>query len=316
MTTLSTHDTKRSEDVRARLYALTEMSAEWAEAVRAWTEAAGRHRSPDGWPDPATAYLIWQTLVGTWSEDGPLAASRLHDYLRKATREAKRHTSWTHPDPAFDSALEAFADAVLEDDELMTSVGDFSAELDPPARVAVLGQKLVQLAMPGVPDVYQGCEIVDLSLVDPDNRRDVDFDERRTRLARLDAGGKPADLDDEKLLVTSRVLRTRREHPDWFVGSGAVYVPVATSTGNAVAFGRGVDVGEPGVDIAATDVSAVAVATRLPVALARHGGWGEHTIALPEGSWHDTLTGREVHGGPVRLAELLDELPVAFLVRT
>ena len=103
----------------------------------------------------------------------------------------------------------------------------------------VLGQKLVQLAMPGVPDVYQGCEIVDLSLVDPDNRRDVDFDERRKRLQRLDAGEKPADLDDEKLLVTSRVLRARREHPDWFVGPASAYVPMPTSTGNAVAFGRG-----------------------------------------------------------------------------
>ncbi len=173
----------------------------------------------------------------------------------------------------------------------------------------MLGQKLVQLAMPGVPDVYQGCELVDLSLVDPDNRRDVDFDDRRARLARLDAGAKPADLDDEKLLVTSRVLRARREHPEWFRGDGSAYVAIPTSTGNAVAFGRGV------AGAAGPDVRAVAVATRLPVALDRHGGWGEHSLALPEGTWRDLLSGRETPGSTVRLADVLADLPVAFLVR-
>jgi (1->4)-alpha-D-glucan 1-alpha-D-glucosylmutase len=162
-----------------------------------------------------------------------------------------------------------------------------------------------------VPDVYQGCELVDLSLVDPDNRRDVDFDERRARLSRLDAGEKPADLDDEKLLVTSRVLRVRREHPDWFVGPGSAYLPLPTSTGHAVAFGRGT----AGVDGASAQVRAVAVATRLPVALERHGGWSGHTLALPEGAWRDVLTGRTTIGGSVRLAELMADLPVAFLVR-
>jgi (1->4)-alpha-D-glucan 1-alpha-D-glucosylmutase len=312
MTALSTHDTKRSEDVRARLLALTEVPQEWAVAVREWMDGAARHRSPEGWPDAATAYLIWQTLVGTWSARGPLAAARLHDYLTKAIREAKVHTSWTRPDEVYENAVHAYADAVLDDEELLASVAPFATGLDAAARVAVLGQKLVQLAMPGVPDVYQGCEIVDLSLVDPDNRRDVDFDERRERLHRLDAGEKPADLDDEKLLVTSRVLRARREHPDWFVGPASAYVPMATSTGNAVAFGRGPAGGEG----AAATVNAVTVATRLPVALDRHGGWGEHTLALPEAAWRDVLTGRELPGGSVRLADVLADLPVAFLART
>jgi (1->4)-alpha-D-glucan 1-alpha-D-glucosylmutase len=311
MTALSTHDTKRSEDVRARLFTLTEVPQEWAAAVREWTEAAARHRSPEGWPDPATAYLIWQTLVGTWSARGPLAAPRLHEYLTKATRESKRHTTWVRQDEVYEKAVHAFADAVLDDEDLLASVAAFATGLDAAARVAVLGQKLVQLAMPGVPDVYQGCEIVDLSLVDPDNRRDVDFDERRTRLERLDAGEKPADLDDEKLLVTAHVLRIRREHPEWFVGAGSAYVPMPTSTGNAVAFGRGT----AGADGGPPAVTAVAVATRLPVALDRHGGWGEHTLALPEGTWRDELTGRELPGGTVRLADVLADLPVAFLVR-
>lgn len=306
MTTLSTHDTKRSEDVRARLYALTELTSEWAEAVRAWNEVASRFRTADGWPDPATVYLTWQTLVGTWGPRGPLSPERLGRYLTKATREAKRHTSWTHPEPSYDDAVQAFAAGVLEDEDLLAAIGDFAAELDGPARVAVLGQKLVQLAMPGVPDVYQGCELTDLSLVDPDNRREVDFDVRRRRLARLDAGEKPVDLDDEKLLVTATVLRLRREHPEWFVGRESLYRPLPTSTGNAVAFGRG----------EGDTVSAVAVATRLPVALARHGGWGEHTLSIPEGSWRDLLTGRQVDGGSVRLGDLLDRLPVALLTAT
>jgi (1->4)-alpha-D-glucan 1-alpha-D-glucosylmutase len=315
MTALSTHDTKRSEDVRARLFAITEVPQEWGAAVREWMEGAARHRSPEGWPDAATAYLIWQTLVGTWasggSAHGPLAAGRLHEYLTKAIREAKVHTSWTRPDEVYENAVHAYADAVLDDEELLASVAAFATGLDGAARVVVLGQKLVQLAMPGVPDVYQGCEIVDLSLVDPDNRRDVDFDERRKRLQRLDAGERPADLDDEKLLVTTSVLRARREHPDWFVGPASAYVPMATSTGNAIAFGRGPSSGEG----AGGTVNAVAVATRLPVALDRHGGWGEHTLTLPEGSWHDLLTGRELPGGSVPLADVLADLPVAFLVR-
>jgi len=306
MTTLSTHDTKRSEDVRARLYALTELTAEWAEAVRGWNEAAAGLRTADGWPGPATIYLTWQTLVGTWGTHGPLGLDRLGPYLTKATREAKRHTSWTRPDPEYDAAVQAFAAGVLAHRELMASVGDLAAELDAPARVAVLGQKLVQLLMPGVPDVYQGCELVDLSLVDPDNRRDVDFDDRRRRLARLDAGEKPGDLDDEKLLVTAAALRLRREHPGWFVAADAVYRPMPTTTGNAVAFGRGTG----------DTVSVVAIATRLPVALARRGGWGDHTVSLPPsaGAWRDLLTGRTVDGGPVRLGDVLDDLPVALLV--
>jgi (1->4)-alpha-D-glucan 1-alpha-D-glucosylmutase len=325
MTTLSTHDTKRSEDVRARLAAASELPVEWAEAARAWTDASARHRSGDGYPDPATVYLVWQTLVGTW-DDGPLAADRLTAYLAKATREAKISTSWTNPDPAFDEAVAAFARAVVGDEELMAGVARFCDLIAGPARVAVLGQKLVQLAMPGVPDVYQGCDLVDLSLVDPDNRRDVDFAARRARLARLDAGHPPADLDDEKLLVTSRLLRLRREHPQWFLGPSAGYAPIATSSGNAVAFGRGLpptrgqhpnDPNDPNDQHGPRDGPAVvAVATRLPVALTRRGGWGEHSISLSEGRWRDLLTGAEVAGGSTPLAVVLAEFPVALLTRT
>jgi (1->4)-alpha-D-glucan 1-alpha-D-glucosylmutase len=133
----------------------------------------------------------------------------------------------------------------------------------------------------------------------------VDYAERRRRLARLDGGAAPADLDDEKLLVVSRALRLRRDHPSWFLGEDASYVPVATTTGNAVAVGRG----------DADGVHVVAVLTRLSVSLAGYGGWHEHTVSLPEGSWRDLLSGRTTDGGPARLAELLADLPVALLVR-
>ena len=306
MTTLSTHDTKRSEDVRARLLAVAEYPADWAAAVRAWSERAAGYRSPSGWPDRPTEYLLWQTLVGTW-DDGPIAAARLLPYLTKVAREAKRLTSWTHPDGDYEGGVAAFAGAALADPDLMAEVGAFCDQVAPAARVAILGQKLVQLTMPGVPDVYQGCELVDLSLVDPDNRRDVDFAVRRTRLAHLDAGGAPRDLDDEKLLVTTRALRLRRRHPQWFVGAGACYVPLATTTGNVIAFGRG-----------SGQVQVITVATRLPVALQRHGGWAEHTVSLPEGRWHDLLADparADVAGGPHRVADLLAGLPVCLLVR-
>jgi (1->4)-alpha-D-glucan 1-alpha-D-glucosylmutase len=304
MTTLSTHDTKRSEDVRARLAVLSELPAEWAETVRAWRELAEPHRHPR--LDGATEYLVWQTLVGTWGAGGPITADRLLPYLEKAVREAKRHTTWTAPDGEYEEAVATFATGVLSDAAVLEAVGAFCAErVEVAARVNVLGQKLVQLTMPGVPDVYQGTEVVDLSLVDPDNRRAVDYDYRRARLARLDDGARPDGLDDEKLLVTSRALRLRREHPEWFVGEDATYAAVPTSTGNAVAFARG-DASGPAV---------VTIATRLPVALARLGGWGEHTVALPEGRWRDLLTGAEVEGGSARLSDVLEALPVALLVR-
>jgi (1->4)-alpha-D-glucan 1-alpha-D-glucosylmutase len=223
----------------------------------------------------------------------------------EAVREAKVRTSWTSPDGDYEAAVHRFIDGVVHDADITTSVQELVGQTAEPARAGLLGQKLVQLLMPGVPDVYQGTELVDLSLVDPDNRRPVDFAERRRRLARLDAGANPRDLDDEKLLVTSRTLRLRREHPEWFVGEQAQYHAAPTTTGNAFALGRGDD--EPRV---------VGVVTRLAVSLGRYGGWQDHTVTLPEGLWCDELTGRSLDGGAVRLADLLTSLPVALLVRT
>lgn len=300
MTALSTHDTKRAEDVRARLAVVSEMPIEWAAAVHEWRELAAAHR--DALLDRGTEYLVWQTLVGTW----PITADRMHPYVEKAIREAKTHTTWTSPNKAYEAAVHHFVDGILEDDQIVAGLDRWTAGAERAVRVGVLGQKLLQLVLPGVPDVYQGTELVDLSLVDPDNRRRVDYDDRRRRLARLDSGQRPHDLDDEKLLAVSRALRLRREHPQWFVGEQCTYVPVATTTGNALAVGRG---DESGVQV-------VAVVTRLAVSLARYGGWREHTASLPSGRWTDLLTGRGVDGGAASLATLLPDLPVALLLRS
>ncbi|MDP9396966.1 MAG: malto-oligosyltrehalose synthase [Actinomycetota bacterium] len=292
MTTLSTHDTKRSEDVRARLAVLSELPEEWERAVTGWQAAAAAHRSP--LLDANTEYLIWQTIVGAW----PLDAGRLTAYLEKATREAKRHTSWTSPDEAYDDAVRGFAGAALADAGVRRQVEDFVRRIAAYTRVNVLGQKLLQLTVPGVPDVYQGSEVVSLALVDPDNRRPVDYGLRRALLAELDAGAPPTTLDAEKLLVTSRALRLRRERPAEFAGA---YVPVAATSPHVVAFRRG--------------TSVVPVVTRLAAGLARGGGWGDETLALPGGSWTDVLTGTSHQGGERALRELLRDLPVALLLR-
>ncbi|MBW0009825.1 MAG: malto-oligosyltrehalose synthase [Pseudonocardiales bacterium] len=293
MTTLSTHDTKRSADVRARLAVLAELPGWWADAVGEFIRLA--REAGAGVPDPALGHLLWQTLVGAW----PLPPDRLHAYLEKAMREARTHTSWADPDKPFETALHAVADAALEDPTLRAAVAEVAARVIPPGRSNSLSAVLVQLAMPGVPDTYQGGELWDLSLVDPDNRRPVDFTARADLLARIDHGWLP-DVDDSgaaKLLVVSRVLRARREHPERFTG----YTPLratGSAAPHAVAFAR------DGV---------VAVATRLPVGLAALGGWGETTLPLPEGSWTDAVTGFSASTS-VRLADLLARYPVALLL--
>ncbi|MEV5746787.1 malto-oligosyltrehalose synthase [Actinoallomurus sp. NPDC052308] len=289
LTTLSTHDTKRQEDVRARLAVLSELPDAWVAAVGRW-----RSRAPESPLEPDLDYLMWQTVVGAW----PLPPDRLKEYLTKAMREAKTRTSWTDGDPAYEEAVLAHADAVLSDPTLTREIERFVRRIAPYARVNSLGQKLVQLAMPGVPDVYQGCELTGLSLVDPDNRRPVDYARRRELLADLDAGTTPADLDGEKLLLTSRLLRMREEHPDWFDGEYAPVPVTGSAAAHAVAFRRG---------------GAVIVATRLPAGLERRGGWSDTHLDLPGGPWHDVLTDQSYPSG-LELDGVLRLLPVAVLI--
>jgi (1->4)-alpha-D-glucan 1-alpha-D-glucosylmutase len=306
MTTLSTHDTKREEDVRARLAVLAELPQEWSRQVRSWREESSA-------VDPDTEYLLWQTIVGAW----PISGERLAGYLTKAIREAKRQTSWVSPDQEYEAAVLGLAAHALDDPELAGSVASFVAKIAGDAAVNSLGAKLVQLTMPGIPDVYQGCEVAALSLVDPDNRREVSFARIRSDLTQLDASAGaslPSDLATSdlaasdldffsraKLLVTSRALRLRRARPEWFAGD---YEPLAASgptAAHAVAFRRG--------------GRAVTVATRLPVSLRRRGGWQDTELPLPGGAWADLMTGTVHRGRAIPMTELTGQLPVALLVR-
>jgi (1->4)-alpha-D-glucan 1-alpha-D-glucosylmutase len=291
MTTLSTHDTKRGEDVRARLAVLAELPGDWARQVGDWMGRAPL-------PDPALAHLLWQTTVGAW----PIERDRLHSYAEKAAREAAVSTSWSDPDPAFEHALHALVDRMYDDEVLHTEITDFAARITPPGWSNSLGQKLVQLAMPGVPDTYQGTELWENSLVDPDNRRPVDFASRRELLDRLDTGWRPpVDASGAaKLLVVSRTLRLRRDRPELFTR----YRPVPVhglAAPHAIAFDRG---------------GVVAVATRLPLGLARRGGWGDAWLSPSVNKVTELFTGHVYSGGRVLLAELLAAYPVALLTRS
>jgi (1->4)-alpha-D-glucan 1-alpha-D-glucosylmutase len=294
LTTLSTHDTKRQEDVRARLAVLAEIPQAWLAGVTRWHDRA-LARSNGLAPDPDTEYLMWQTLAGAW----PLDRERLTAYLVKAMREAKTRTSWTDPDAEYEAMVLSLAEQVLDDDELTSQVAGFAAALGEDARANSLGMKLVQLTMPGVPDTYQGCELAGLALVDPDNRRPADFTQARELLAAQYAGRPAASLDAEKLLITTTALRLRRTHPDWFA---AGYQPLAAegpAAGHAVAFARG---------------QAVTVATRQPAGLRRRGGWAGTVLPLPAGTYQDLLSGATHTGPRPLLATLTERHPVALLI--
>jgi len=286
MTALSTHDTKRSEDVRARLSVLAEISDRWASALARLRAVASTGHGPFD-------SLVWQAIVGAW----PASPERLHAYAVKAAREAAERTTWASPDADFEQRIDDLVAAAHG--RAVAIVNEVVADIRPAGWSNALSAKLLQLAGPGVPDVYQGTELWDLSLVDPDNRRPVDFAGRRRLLAELDAGWlPPVDATAAaKLLVTSRTLRLRRDRPDLFTR----YTPMTVAgpaSDHAIAFDRG---------------GALAVATRLPIGLARRGGWGETVLLRHSGPAVDVFTGRRFEGSHVALAELLDVYPVALL---
>lgn len=303
MTAGTTHDSKRSEDVRARLAALTDYPVEWAALVQQLRFVSAPHRPLR--LDGRTENLLWQTLAATWSESDPMTVPRLREYLTKAVREQKSWTSWTAPDVEREDELMSLATLCLADPEVVALMDQWSALTAGAQRTCILVSKALQLTVPGVADVYQGSEVTRTSLVDPDNRRPVDFGALATMLDQVRAG-QLDDLDAEKMRLTTAILHLRqREH--WaFVSPEAAYTPLPTSSGHAVAFSRGDSTG-PRV---------VTVATRLPHQLAGIGGWVEQTVVLPEGQWVDIVSGRVVQGGPVRLAVLLANDPAVVLARS
>ena len=300
MVTTSTHDTKRGEDVRARINLLSEIPRRWREAVWRWSEMNDPLRR-EGMPDRNTEYLLYQTLVGAW----PIDAKRLQQYALKAAREAKQHTAWTRPNAAYEEVLVAWINRVLQNAAFVADLESFLAPLIEPGRVNGLAQTLVKYTAPGVPDLYQGTELWDLSLVDPDNQRPVDYDRRRAMLEELERMSLEEALarSEEafiKMLVIRRALQVRRLHPECFGAEGA-YRPLAADGERAehvVAFARGEGV--------------VTVVPRLVLGLA--GRWGDTVLELPPGRWANAFTGEEASGA-VRLDEALRRFPVALLTR-
>ncbi|PPI03202.1 malto-oligosyltrehalose synthase [Rathayibacter sp. AY1D1] len=288
LTTLSTHDTKRGEDTRARITALAEDPEAWAATLRELHALVG-------FGDGPIEHLLWEAVVGTW----PASRERLHAYAEKASREADDSTHWTAPDEQFEKRMHAAIDAAFDEPAVRRLVEQTVERVSAAGWSNGLAAKLVQITAPGIPDVYQGSELWETSLVDPDNRREVDFGQRRALLERIDGGWKPA-IDAEgaaKLLVTSRALRLRRDRPELFTRYAAVPA-IGPAAEHAIAFDRG---------------GALTVATRLPEGLAASGGWNGTVVVLPGHPMEDVLTGRTFAGGVTPVAEILADYPVALL---
>jgi (1->4)-alpha-D-glucan 1-alpha-D-glucosylmutase len=268
-----THDTKRSGDVRARIGALAAMPEAFAGHVRDWL-GAYRSLTSGGAPDPVEQLLIFQTLLGVW----PISEERLEAYLEKALREAKVHTDWVSPDEAHEAAVKAFARGLLSHRDFLRSFEPFQREVAAAGDRAALGQLLLKLTVPGIPDIYQGDELLCLSLVDPDNRRPVDWEARRAALAD----------PPPKLALIREALALRARRPEAFAGA---YAPLEAGD-EACAFVRGGDV----------------------VACAWVRGDGAAAVTLPDGEWRDVLESRTLRG-EVAVAELCGPDGIALLER-
>ena len=293
MLTLTTHDTKRSADVRARLNVLSELPGPWRQAVQGWA-TRNEPRRTGTWPDANTEYLLYQTLVGAW----PIDSDRVVEYMVKATREARVHTSWVEPNEGFEKATTGFARRILDDPGFTAAIRSFLAE----HRVVERGRRnsLAQVALamtaPGVPDIYQGDELWNLSLVDPDNRRPVDFRQRREALESL-ATGTTALADDDigitKLRLLHALLRHRNENRDR--AASASYEPIEVkgpAANEIVAYRR------------ANTITLVAVRSRPNLS---------GTIDLPRSGVTEVVTHTYHAGGSHPIDEVLAGSPLAVL---
>ncbi len=302
MNALTTHDTKRSASVRARITVLSESAKAWSE-VLATLYSRARDAGISLQDGPAIN-LVLQAIVGAW----PLERDRAVDYAMKAVREASVSTAWVDGDEEFEKELTRFIDFVFTNPRARGIVEGFVERATAPGWSNGMAATALQLTLPGVPDVYQGQELWEPSLVDPDNRRPVDFEVRDELLTALDSGlpgtdgGSPSvdETGAARMLLTSRALRLRREHPELFTGYEPLKITGALAD-HALGFDRG---------------GAATVVTRFPVGLTKAGGWTDETVNLSDGDWEDILTRRTFTStGGVQLAELLDIYPVALLRR-
>lgn len=290
----STHDTKRSEDVRARLVLLSEIPADFGKAMQRWMS---RHKTY--LLDDNTEYLFYQTLIGAW----PIEKERLIQYMQKAVREAKQHTSWLNPNLEYEDRLNQFIESVLHDKTFMEDFEQFVTPLIYAGRINSLAQTLIKLTAPGIPDIYQGCELWDLSLVDPDNRRPVDFELRRTLLHQIQSLSPKQILEriDEglpKLWIIYQTLQLRKKQPQLFNSSYSPLYAQGKKAHHLVAYQRG-----------DTFISAT---SRLNLIL--KNDWLDTFLKLPEGLWHNIFTG-EKFSNVVPIDKLFKQFPVALLVK-
>src|SRR5467141_2558938 len=325
MVTTATHDTKRGEDARMRLALISEMPREWGRRVTRWLRLNRSWRGQiDDEPVPGrnVEYLFYQSLLGAWpwglapdDRDGMRdLAERLESYMIKAVREGKEQSSWSNPNAANEIGLQRFVGSALDASRPNLFLADFYNFVEllaPLGAISSLSQLVLKLTVPGVPDIYQGGELWDLSLVDPDNRRPVDWNSRRRMLSAIGEGC-AANVATQwqdgrtKLFVTSTLLASRRSHPELFAEGD--YQPLeATSSGSdhLCAFIR--SRGEERLAVAVP---------RLVYRLYRDGtaDWGTTTLVLPPGTWRDVFTGERFDGGiDLRISRLLADLPVAVL---
>ncbi|HKW11050.1 MAG TPA: malto-oligosyltrehalose synthase [Gemmatimonadaceae bacterium] len=339
LTCVNTHDTKRSADLRARLDVLTECAADWRRGVARWRRLNHRHRSTVKGrlaPDTNTEYVVYQTLIGIWPTPRPgrraddlpdrawfdSARTRLEQYMLKAVREAKTRTSWTDPDEAYETALRQFLTAVLaggDDEPFLTDVARFVSRIAALGNWNALARVVLQMTAPGVPDTYQGDELWNFALVDPDNRRPVDYGRRGELLE----GGVLESLrelhpSDErfKLGILQRLLNIRRNRAALF--GGGSYSPLEVRGAFAehlIAFAR-----------STAESHAIVVAPRLLAPLVGHDGtisdWGDTEIVLPKatprGSFRELFSGAEVRlsddNASLSASSVLKEMPLAVLL--
>jgi (1->4)-alpha-D-glucan 1-alpha-D-glucosylmutase len=338
---LSTHDTKRSEDVRARINVLGEMPDAWAGRVRRWMELNRGHKTDVGdgqlAPDANEEYFLYQTLVGTWPPEGLTEESRaefigrIRAYMNKALHEAKVHTTWINPDPEYDTAAGEFVTRILDPSragQFLSDFADFQRTVSHFGMFNSLAQTLLKFTAPGVPDTYQGTELWDFSLVDPDNRRPVDHDQRARLLEELhnrahDPAAHCRELVERKgdgrikLFVSALALQFRRENPELFAGSYLPIDVVGPRSGHVFCFARRVG------DLCALVLVPRLLATLLSAEERVPLGpqvWADTALMLPPelpaAKWSNVLTGEEFEtpsDNTLSIARVLGPFPVALV---